>query len=237
MEYFRESAESLRAHDWLLFDCDSAPAGPLRLSAAQCAWAAPTADRTASASLAPEAIAAASRVRASGRPQRRRVEQAAGRASGRRSGWPPQVTIYRDAYGVAARRRPRRTRRRSSALPIAQAEDYFWQIEDNYILALGRYAEVHGSRGLNSDLLNRAFEIVPRAKAAFAGARCRAANALRGVRRRAELLPGHASRGPAAADRRISSPGTCWPTAGTSCSSFVSAAPACRTPICRGPTI
>ena len=44
----------------------------------------------------------------------------------------------------------------------AQAEDYFWQVEDAYILALGRYSEVHGPRGYNSDLLNRAFEIVPR---------------------------------------------------------------------------
>lgn len=49
----------------------------------------------------------------------------------------------------------------------AQAEDFFWQIEDSYILGLGRYSEVHGPAGLNSDLLNRAFEIVPRSQADF----------------------------------------------------------------------
>lgn len=50
----------------------------------------------------------------------------------------------------------------------AQAEDFFWQIEDSYILGLGRYSEVHGPAGLNSDLLNRAFEVVPQARADFA---------------------------------------------------------------------
>ncbi|MBA3483744.1 MAG: penicillin acylase family protein [Pirellulales bacterium] len=49
-----------------------------------------------------------------------------------------------------------------------QAEDFFWQVEDVYILALGRYSEVHGPQGINSDLLNRAFEIVPRSKRDFA---------------------------------------------------------------------
>ena len=64
-----------------------------------------------------------------------------------------QVTIYRDAYGVA---HVDGTTDEAALFGFAysQAEDYFWQIEDNYILALGRYAEVHGSRGLNSDLLN-----------------------------------------------------------------------------------
>lgn len=50
------------------------------------------------------------------------------------------------------------------AFAYAQAEDYFWQVEDTYVLSLGRYAEVHGASGLNSDLLNRAFEIVPRSR-------------------------------------------------------------------------
>jgi acyl-homoserine-lactone acylase len=53
------------------------------------------------------------------------------------------------------------------AFAYAQAEDYFWQVEDTYILALGRYAEVHGPKALNSDLLNHAFEIVPNAKRDF----------------------------------------------------------------------
>lgn len=41
----------------------------------------------------------------------------------------------------------------------AQAEDYFWQIEDNYLRGLGRAAEVYGEAGLADDLLNRALEI------------------------------------------------------------------------------
>lgn len=79
----------------------------------------------------------------------------------------PQVTIYRDAWGV-----PHIDGQTDEAVMFgfayAQAEDNFWQIEDSYALALGRYAEVHGPRGLNSDLLNRAFEIVPSARNDFA---------------------------------------------------------------------
>ncbi len=79
------------------------------------------------------------------------------------------VTIYRDEYGV-----PHVDGASDAAATFgfayAQAEDYFWQIEDSYILSLGRYAEVHGTRGLNSDLLNRAFEIVPKTKAAYLAA-------------------------------------------------------------------
>lgn len=76
------------------------------------------------------------------------------------------VTIYRDGWGVPHIDGP------TDASVVfgfayAQAEDYFWQIEDNYLLALGRYAEFHGSIGLNSDLLNRAFEVVSRSKDGF----------------------------------------------------------------------
>jgi penicillin amidase len=79
-----------------------------------------------------------------------------------------QVTIHRDAYGV-----PHIFGRTDEAVlfgfAYAQAEDYFEQVEDSYILSIGRYAEVHGHRGLNSDLLNRAFEIVPRSRQDYAG--------------------------------------------------------------------
>jgi len=78
-----------------------------------------------------------------------------------------RVTIHRDAFGV-----PHVFGRDDEStifgFGYAQAEDFFWQVEDVYILALGRYAEVHGPRGLNSDLLNRAFEIVPRSRRDFA---------------------------------------------------------------------
>ncbi len=77
-----------------------------------------------------------------------------------------QVKIYRDEWG-----RPHIDGRDDAAVAFgfayAQAEDYFWQVEDVYILALGRYAEAHGPRGVNSDLLNRAFEITRRSEADF----------------------------------------------------------------------
>ncbi|HJQ69988.1 MAG TPA: penicillin acylase family protein, partial [Blastocatellia bacterium] len=68
------------------------------------------------------------------------------------------VTIYRDAYGVPHVYGP------TDASCVfgyiyAQAEDNFWQIEDSYIRALGRAAEVHGEKALNGDLLNRALGI------------------------------------------------------------------------------
>ena len=74
-----------------------------------------------------------------------------------------RVTIHRDNYGV-----PHIFGHDDEStifgFGYAQAEDFFWQVEDVYILALGRYAEVHGPKGVNSDLLNRAFEIVPRSQ-------------------------------------------------------------------------
>ncbi len=77
-----------------------------------------------------------------------------------------KVTIYRDAYGV-----PHINGQDDEStlfgFAYAQAEDFFWQVEDNYILGLGRYAEVAGEEGLNSDLLNRGFEIVSRSQADF----------------------------------------------------------------------
>jgi acyl-homoserine-lactone acylase len=76
------------------------------------------------------------------------------------------VLIYRDSFGT-----PHIDGANDAAtvfgFAYAQAEDFFWQIEDTYILALGRYSEVLGPKGLNSDLLNRAFEIVPRSRAEY----------------------------------------------------------------------
>lgn len=76
------------------------------------------------------------------------------------------VTIYRDAYGVPHVYGP------TDASCVfgyiyAQAEDNFWQIEDSYIRALGRGAEVHGQSALAGDLLNRALEITRLAKAEY----------------------------------------------------------------------
>ncbi|HYL97448.1 MAG TPA: acylase [Blastocatellia bacterium] len=68
------------------------------------------------------------------------------------------VTIYRDLYGVPHVFGP------TDASCVfgyayAQAEDNFKQIEDSYIHAIGRAAEVDGESELPSDTLNRALEI------------------------------------------------------------------------------
>ncbi|MCA9260008.1 MAG: penicillin acylase family protein [Planctomycetales bacterium] len=77
------------------------------------------------------------------------------------------VTIHRDEYGV-----PHIFGKDDAStlfgFGYAQAENDFWLLEDAYILALGRYCEAHGPRGMNSDLLNRAFEVVPRSRRDFA---------------------------------------------------------------------
>ncbi len=77
-----------------------------------------------------------------------------------------QVTIYRDGYGV-----PHIDAQNDAAAAFgfayAQAEDFFWQIEDSYLQAVGRYAEVNGPRSLHVDLLNRAFRIAERSPGDF----------------------------------------------------------------------
>ena len=77
------------------------------------------------------------------------------------------VKIYRDRFGT-----PHIDGATDEAVAFgfayAQAEDFFWQVEDSYLLSLGRYSEVYGPQGMNSDLLNRAFEVVPRSQAAYA---------------------------------------------------------------------
>jgi acyl-homoserine-lactone acylase len=76
------------------------------------------------------------------------------------------VSIYRDNYGVPHVYGP------TDAACIfgyiyAQAEDNFWQIEDNYLRSLGRAAEVYGESKLTDDLMNRALEITRLAKAEY----------------------------------------------------------------------
>ena len=78
-----------------------------------------------------------------------------------------EVTIHRDKYGVPHIVGPT-DESVIFGYGYAQAEDYFWQVEDSYILALGRYSEVVGPKGLNSDLLNRSFEIVRTSQRDFA---------------------------------------------------------------------
>jgi penicillin amidase len=68
------------------------------------------------------------------------------------------VTIHRDSFGVPHVYGP------TDASCVfgfiyAQAEDYFWQIEDSYLRSLGRAAELYGDKSLPDDLVNRAMEI------------------------------------------------------------------------------
>ena len=69
-----------------------------------------------------------------------------------------QVTIYRDSYGV-----PHVFGRTDEAtvfgFAYAQAEDNFWRVEENFILALGRASEVYGEQALKEDRLNHALDI------------------------------------------------------------------------------
>ncbi|MDZ4860458.1 MAG: penicillin acylase family protein [Candidatus Hydrogenedentes bacterium] len=77
-----------------------------------------------------------------------------------------QVTIHRDEWGV-----PHIDGKTDAsavfAVAYAQCEDYFWQVEETYIYCLGRYAEVYGESGLDSDMLHRAFKINERAKEGY----------------------------------------------------------------------
>jgi acyl-homoserine-lactone acylase len=73
------------------------------------------------------------------------------------------VTIQRDTFGVPHVYGP------TDASCVfgfvyAQAEDYFWQIEDSYLRSLGRAAEVYGDKSLPDDLVNRALEITKLSK-------------------------------------------------------------------------
>lgn len=78
-----------------------------------------------------------------------------------------QVTIYRDVYGV-----PHVFGRTDAStvfgFAYAQAEDNFWRIEENYMAAIGRSAEVYGERRLVRDRRNRALEIPRLAREEYA---------------------------------------------------------------------
>src|SRR5262249_43385857 len=68
------------------------------------------------------------------------------------------VTIYRDRFGI-----PHVFAKTDAGavfgFAYAQAEDNFPRLEDDFIGALGRAAEVGGARELDADRLNRALEI------------------------------------------------------------------------------
>src|SRR5689334_13070184 len=77
------------------------------------------------------------------------------------------VTIYRDTYGV-----PHVFGKTDASTAFgfayAQAEDNFWRVEENYILALGRGSELYGQKSLEEDRLNHALEIPRLAREEYA---------------------------------------------------------------------
>jgi len=76
------------------------------------------------------------------------------------------VTIYRDRYGVP---HVFGTTDASTVFGFAyaQAEDNFWRVEENFILALGRASELYGEKNLEEDRRNRALEIPRLARAEY----------------------------------------------------------------------
>jgi len=77
-----------------------------------------------------------------------------------------QVTIHRDEWGVPHIEGPTDASV-SFGFAYAQAQDYFWQVEDTYVAGIGRYAELYGNAGLDKDLLNHSFEIAKGSQADY----------------------------------------------------------------------
>lgn len=92
-----------------------------------------------------------------------RAEKSAAGWEARAAAMAKTVTIRRDAYGVPHVYGPTDAACVFGFL-YAQAEDYFWQIEDSYLRGLGRAAEIYGQKELANDLVNRALEISRLAK-------------------------------------------------------------------------
>jgi len=84
------------------------------------------------------------------------------------------VTIHRDQWGVA-HIEGRTDEAVTFGLGYAQAEDYWWQIEDAYLRAIGRHAEAVGDaklppfwpEGVMVDVLSRSFEVAKRSEEDF----------------------------------------------------------------------
>jgi acyl-homoserine-lactone acylase len=77
-----------------------------------------------------------------------------------------QVTIHRDEWGV-----PHIDGPTDEAVVFgfgyAQAEDFLWQVEDSFVLATGRYAELYGPSVVGMDDMTHRFEIPQRARQDF----------------------------------------------------------------------
>src|SRR5687768_12058047 len=68
------------------------------------------------------------------------------------------VTISRDRWGVAHVHAPTDA---GAALGFgfAQAEDNYWRVEESYLRAIGRAAEVSGEGAFASDAINRTIRV------------------------------------------------------------------------------
>lgn len=80
--------------------------------------------------------------------------------------WAQGAVIHRDEWGVP-HIRAQSLAAMAYASAWAQCEDHFLQLEDTYIKALGRYAEVVGEPGYRSDLEVALFDLVARSKEDF----------------------------------------------------------------------
>ena len=77
-----------------------------------------------------------------------------------------QVTIHRDEWGVPHIDGPT-DESVVFGFGYAQAEDFLWQVEDSFVLALGRYAELYGPSVFSLDDTTHRFEIPQRARDDF----------------------------------------------------------------------
>ena len=93
-----------------------------------------------------------------------------------------EVTIHRDKFGVPHIVGPT-DESVIFGYGYAQAEDYFWQLEDSYILALGRYSEVVGPKGINSRSVESRLRDRPFQPAGLRRTRCAFATVVCGLRR------------------------------------------------------
>jgi acyl-homoserine-lactone acylase len=77
-----------------------------------------------------------------------------------------QTTIHRDEWGVPHIDGPT-DESVVFGFGYAQAEDFLWQVEDSFVLALGRYAELYGPSVFSLDETTHRFEIPQRAREDF----------------------------------------------------------------------
>jgi acyl-homoserine lactone acylase PvdQ len=97
------------------------------------------------------------------------VSMIVGMGSARSDDWKSvaqSVTVHRDPFGVPHIHGPT-DQSVIFGYGYCQAEDYFWQVEENLLRAAGRAAEANGKISLDSDLLTHNFGIPSQCRARF----------------------------------------------------------------------